>query len=308
MKRNYSDHTSLERSFHIVIRTKEQFDSVFDYLSQIHCDSIRRVAVDADLLLEHPELLENDTVMMQSKKRMELVLDLPPILRSTDKEYLEKVYQLSCKAPILGVMIANLEALGFFQEKKYEGYLFADHSFYLWNKSALSCWKGVLAGACLPLELKSGEQRALLEALQNEEDAARNVQNIIEDDYFWEKMIYGRIPMMVTANCLSKTVMTCQKLKKSGQKEMLFMTDRLGKQFPVLLNCRHCYNIIYNSVPLSLHNEVDKWSEKTALRIQFTIENEAETRRILAFYLERGKELKLPFSEYTTGHEKRGVQ
>ena len=92
------------------------------------------------------------------------------------------------------------------------------------------------------------------------------------------------------------------------------LTDRYRKQFPVETNCQHCYNIIYNSVPLSLHAEWKKWKGKTSMRLDFTMEREKETEEVLDYFArvyENGvfsKDDKLPFGEYTTGHEKRGVE
>ena len=64
-------------------------------------------------------------------------------------------------------------------------------------------------------------------------------------------------------------------------------------------------NVIYNCVPLSLHNELSKWKGKVDLRLDFIFESSAEVKRILTS-LRRGT----PFvqGEYTTGHEKRGVE
>ena len=64
-------------------------------------------------------------------------------------------------------------------------------------------------------------------------------------------------------------------------------------------------NIIYNSLPLSLWQEREKWLSRVDLRLNFTIEAPSETTAVLnAFFL--GKNM--PSGEYTTGHEKRGVE
>ena len=51
--------------------------------------------------------------------------------------------------------------------------------------------------------------------------------------------------MMVTANCVTKTTDHCRREEGFGITEL---TDRYHKVFPVMRNCTHCYNIIYNSV------------------------------------------------------------
>lgn len=99
-----------------------------------------------------------------------------------------------------------------------------------------------------------------------------------------------------------------------------FLTDRYQKRFPVLADCRHCINILYNSVPLSLHGKAwlgpEGLYQNTVLkRLSFTIEDERSTQRTAEFFLSLSKETKAggspsapPFKDYTTGHEKRGVE
>ena len=107
--------------------------------------------------------------------------------------------------------------------------------------------------------------------------------------------------MMATANCLSKTIWGC----RPGKGERTDLIDRYQKEFPVIINCKHCMNIIYNSVPLSLHQDMERWSETTDVRLDFTIESGTETKQILRAFVGGGE---LPYREYTTGHEKRGVE
>ena len=127
------------------------------------------------------------------------------------------------------------------------------------------------------------------------------------DDISYEKVVYGRLPMMITANCVRKTMGKC-----TGEKseEYAVLTDRYQKKFPVKQNCVYCYNIVYNSVPLSLHKELEKGVEYPMKRLVFTVENAEETKVVLNYYksLSEGETTELPFYEFTTGHEKRGVE
>ncbi|MDE5938666.1 MAG: U32 family peptidase, partial [Lachnospiraceae bacterium] len=111
---------------------------------------------------------------------------------------------------------------------------------------------------------------------------------------------YSRIPMMVTANCLRKTAGVCGAAE--GQNRHLTLKDRLGRTFLVEINCDHCYNIIYNCVPYSLNGagKERKRIGADALRYDFTTEDGALCVKIL--------EGDFPFTDYTTGHCKRGVE
>jgi putative protease len=132
---------------------------------------------------------------------------------------------------------------------------------------------------------------------------AAEQRDILDPAFPAEKVIYGRIPMMVTANCVQKTTDRCQPQENP---KALDLIDRYHKRFPVQRNCTHCFNVIYNSVPLSLHKELCKWSGLVTGRLDFTTENETETLEVLEYFAGTRKEL--PYGEYTTGHEKRGVE
>ena len=121
---------------------------------------------------------------------------------------------------------------------------------------------------------------------------------------------------MVTANCVLKTTDRCRMQGKSGTgaggakdfgggEKKVWLTDRYRKDFPVLVDCSHCTNVIYNSVPLALPAEVGKWRGKLAMRLDFTLESGQELKAILNAFL-HGAEL--PSGEYTTGHERRGAE
>ena len=113
-------------------------------------------------------------------------------------------------------------------------------------------------------------------------------------------VVYSRIPMMLTANCLKMTAGNCS--KGEGVKRQLLLKDRRGETFPVEINCEHCYNVIYNCVPYSLQG-AKKERERIgadALRYDFTAEDGVQCAKIL--------EGAYPFADYTTGHCKRGIE
>ena len=121
-------------------------------------------------------------------------------------------------------------------------------------------------------------------------------------------LVYGYLPLMVTANCLHRTMKDCRK-----QREIWMLADRYKKEFPIASECRWCYNVIYNCEPLSLlgnQREVESILPKS-LRLSFVMEDEKQIRRILRQYVEvfchkGGPEaLEGPF---TRGHLKRGVE
>ena len=121
-------------------------------------------------------------------------------------------------------------------------------------------------------------------------------------------LVYGYLPLMVTAGCLHKTLKACR-----GQREKLYLVDRYKKEFPVVNECRWCYNVIYNCEPLSLlgnKKEVEHIAPKS-IRISFTVEKPAQIQNILKQYVEvffQNKEARAPEGSFTRGHLKRGVE
>lgn len=123
-----------------------------------------------------------------------------------------------------------------------------------------------------------------------------------------ELILYGRLPMMISAQCIQKTTGGCTK-----KPDILWLRDRKGKEFPAENQCRFCYNTIYNASPLSLlglSGEVSRL-DPPVLRLNFTLENQKETREVLeAFYMEfvKGEMKAAPRGDFTRGHFRRGVE
>lgn len=284
----------------VSVRTKEQLEAVLPYLNS---RQLARLYVNGDLFLYGgvAKLLESALENGNSK----VILTLPYISRHGDETYLEELLQRAAEHShmIKGFQVRCLEEMGFLKNRHYRGDIYADAGLYFWNSRTLEVWADDLAGFCIPYELKASEQKPLLchELIRQGRIAA-------------EKVFYGRIPMMVTANCVVCTTGGCKK-GQAGEAQV-HLIDRYQKRFPVVLDCRHCMNIIYNSVPLSLHREWRQWSllqPNMAARLDFTVENGEETRRVLDFFRaisenERADDRNPPYKDYTTGHEKRGVE
>lgn len=290
----------LTTEYAFYVRTREQLKTLGDWLDENPLDLPWRIYVDGDLLLEEPEAL---LLCQRLSGRGSLYAALPYILRETDREYMALLYKKTAESGIFrGFLARSMDGIGFLREKgaahsAKEGHRAgtamacrADAGIYVWNISALQELSALAEGFCLPYELNAPQQRLLCER-----PAAKSHTGRVP----CEKIIYSRIPMMITANCLRKTVGQCQK----GQQTAV-LRDRYRKEFPVLANCTHCMNIIYNSVPFSLHQEFAKWKGCADLRMDFTLESPGEVRQILDAFFRGGA---FPEKEYTTGHERRGV-
>lgn len=120
-------------------------------------------------------------------------------------------------------------------------------------------------------------------------------------------IVYGYLPVMVSAQCLRKTTTGCTKV--SGP---LQMEDRMHKKWRVRNVCRYCYNLIYNHQPISLlenARDVEQLRPRN-LRLDFTTETESKAREILSGFIDVFKKNRtsgLVIEDYTKGHFKRGI-
>ncbi|MBR4086684.1 MAG: DUF3656 domain-containing protein, partial [Clostridia bacterium] len=111
-------------------------------------------------------------------------------------------------------------------------------------------------------------------------------------------IVYGRLPLMETENCILKNISGC-KNKKGGA-----LTDRTGRTFPIA--CGYdCGNVLFNATPLFLADRNREWKEANIAfgRLLFTDESPQEITRIIDAY-EKGGE---PPADYTRGLYYRGV-
>ena len=122
-----------------------------------------------------------------------------------------------------------------------------------------------------------------------------------------EIIVYGRIPLMVTVQCLRKNLTEC-----SGRPGIIYLRDRTKRVFPVKHDCIFCYNTVYNSEILSLISEKEFLDAAgfTMRRISLTTETYAESENVLLSF-ERayhGMQPENLTANYTKGHFNRGVE
>lgn len=283
---------AVSQGFAVSVRTLEQLKQLTAW-TQEHKHAPGRVYVEGDLMIQSRE--DMTPLFRKLASHSVLYAALPHILRETDEVYLNKLYELADeKSLIQGILIRSADGLGFLKSRKKKCRWRADAGFYIWNRESAAGFSPELEGFCLPWELNAAEQRRLL-------DMHSGGESMDFESIDFEKLVYGRTPMMITANCVLRTQGRCQK-NSTLETDLL---DRYRKVFPVVRNCAHCMNIIYNSVPLSLHRDLEKWKRYVCLRMDFTVERAAETASVLDAFL-----LNMSWKDtgHTTGHEKRGVE
>ena len=212
-----------------------------------------------------------------------------------------------------GVLIRNLEELGFVRSLARSFPAMADTSLYAMNRDALELlYQSGVQSDSVPLELSLRELEQ------------RGVKNTC-------LVVYGRAAMMISAQCVrltrgapctkraaaagaarsSKNVQTA-KGEKGPSYQTETLTDRFGVAFPVVCNCRYCYNVIYNSVPLLLDKYLPAALKLgiSAIRVDLTTESVKDAERIVSYFaaLLSGKTLPCPVESFTRGHFARGIE
>ena len=218
------------------------------------------------------------------------LLSLPAILRDTHEAAYVRFAKILREEPMLaGVLFKNAEE-AYFLEKLSESdgeiakrrllYL-ADHHLYVWNEESAAFLREALPQLrdlrfTAPLELTGWELGALV---PSDERGGH------EGGFY--TVVYGRAPLMLSANCLFRTGGRCAGRETCSEcaADTALLRDRFRTVFPVVRDCEFCYNLLLNSVPTSLHKECAKGGAPFAnVRMDFTTETEEETEEILRFF------------------------
>lgn len=229
-----------------------------------------RVYVPLEVLAELPSLPETEA---------EYCAILPRVWRDRDEDLLRRWLDRARTSGAAGVLLGNL---GHFPLVRGGGWrLYGDYGLNVFNSRSLAFLreKG-LDSACLSFELRFSQIRDMKKILPA------------------EAIVYGRLPLMITENCLIKNAGGCRCEKQN------FLGDRTGASFPLLPAFGHRTEI-QNSRPLYLADR-PHWRRLglSYARLRFTTETPEDCARICRAYLEGAA----PEGEFTRGLYQRGVE
>ncbi|MGN0334177.1 MAG: DUF3656 domain-containing protein [Lachnospiraceae bacterium] len=280
-----------EPVFHALVETMEQLKAVLEN------DSIMIVSIDSSLMdMEALTKLYSDKRFANSLKKRRVYYRLPAVFREKTRERYDaevsKIHSICWD----GFLIRNLESFEWLKQQKFSKEIIVDAGLYTFNRRACEFWKAAgIVRHTVPVELNS---REIIERGAGES----------------EMIIYGHLPMMISAGCVYRTMKRClQGSKESLQPaDYLSLKDRRNKQFPVKPVCRDCYNVIYNAQPLSLLNHEKQAAalKPEILRLDFTLESYEQTKNIIDRFIQNyiyGEAVE-ELSDFTRGHFKRGVE
>ncbi|PKM96004.1 MAG: peptidase U32 [Firmicutes bacterium HGW-Firmicutes-1] len=271
-------------NINVLIRSMAQYQIVKGYavsnlyleLSQFSINEIKKISEECNELA------------------IKVYIALPKIIRKENSKQIKDSLNLIKKLPIQGMMIRTLDS---YELVKGIGEILLDYSANIFNNAAFEFWnQHSIKRFCISPELNLKE----ISLLGNNE---------------LEIVIYGYIPLMVTAQCLNKTMN-----KPCNNEDIVYeLKDRKNIIFKVFKDCKMCLNTIYNSLPVVL---IDKYKDLKAigighLRLEFLDESPSDIREIMNYSIGILNNQNMSTEDYdkinalknyTRGHLTRGVK
>lgn len=256
----------------------------------VHSADISRIYMDSNISLDFLDDRKLQLFCKECRRSgKEIFLAMPYIFRQEAVDYFQAGWEAFQKFEFDGVLIRNYESFHFLKEVGFDKKVILDHNLYVFNQQAKQFWHRQNVDAfTIPAELSEREIGTLCAAHA-------------------ELIVYGRLPVMVSAQCISKTAQSC-----TNKPRILSIKDRYQKDFPVRTCCSFCYNVMYDTSVLYLADlkESIRTLAPKGLRMQFTIEGAQETAQIVKacgdIYFRGGKEAPLGL-KFTRGRFKRGI-
>ena len=189
-----------------------------------------------------------------------LAVVLPRIVHDGEMEQLKQDLRAVRSIGIREALVGNLGLLIPVRECGME--LRGDFGLNIYNSRSME--------VCKRLELQS-----VLLSFEMTLPQIRDVSKSVDT----ELLIYGRMPLMVTENCIMKNS-TGQCICRQGPQKLV---DRTGAEFPIIHDGRSCRSVLLNGKKLSLLDRQEDLHRLGlwGLRLYFTTENPREVDRCL---------------------------
>ncbi|MCI2059031.1 MAG: U32 family peptidase [Oscillibacter sp.] len=219
---------------------------------------------------------------------------LPRVWRDRDEPLLQELLEKAGKLGVTGVLLGNL---GHFPLARKSGlFMYGDFGLNVFNSRALDFFREQgLRSACVSFELRLAQIRDLHKSLPA------------------EAVVYGRLPLMITENCLTANARGCRGERNGAIVQSCpdrtcvqphALTDRTGAAFPLLAAFGHRTEI-ENCRPVYLGDRPDyRRLGLTYARLRFTTETPEACAQIFRDYLSGAT---APAS-FTRGLYERGVE
>lgn len=281
-----------ERYLHVEVRTWKQLEAVSEL------PMLSGVYVSSDSMTALPEEEKRSVAEHMMSKIQQLrengtgfYITLPPVCRQKTMKILEQHRNIFEKLSPDGFCVGNLETLSYVKQYFPKAEIIAGPGLYLFNTTTTAFYE------------QNNVRTHILSCELHRKEIAALTEDISSTTHAFVLPVYGYLPVIESAGCLLKTMGKCRGGK--GE-ETVVLTDRHKKQRVVLTHCDRCENTIYNSVPLSLHKEMEQIKDMNldGIMLKFTLETAEEVKHVMSCFV-RGN---VPVSDFTKGHFMKGVE
>ena len=207
------------------------------------------------------EVSEQSDLFRRLAKEQELAVTLPRVIRDDETRGVLDALENASLLGIRRVLIGNLGHLPLVLSRGMEPA--ADFGMNVFNSRAMETLRHLGFVSCTAsFELSLPQLRDISKPLPT------------------EMIVYGRLPLMLTENCIIKNrtgACTCH----AGPVKLV---DRMGEEFRVVRDCGTCRSVVLNGKKLYLLDKKENvrriglW----ALRLSFTTENTGEVNSVLS--------------------------
>lgn len=219
------------------------------------------LAVKPRCLYVPVHLLDRDReIYAAAARRVRLAAVLPRVIQDGEHgrvtRQLDNAYELGVRHVLLG----NLGQIPLARARGFA--LCGDFGLNLFNSRAMNLARRLgLASATVSFEMTLPQIRDLSKAVPT------------------EAIVYGRLPLMITENCLIRN----RAGRCSCQTGAMRLMDRKGAEFPVVRDGDTCRSVVLNGKKLYWLDRLPDWQNLGlyALRLLFTTENPREVDQVL---------------------------
>ena len=215
--------------------------------------------VPLHLIGEEPEYFRRLATSQQ------IAVVMPRIIHDNELEHVKEQLKFARSMGIRDALTGNLGQLMPLRECGFRAR--GDFGLNIFNSRSMM--------VCRELELKSATLSFEMTLPQ-----IRDVSKLVDA----EMLVYGRMPLMITENCVIKN-RTGQCVCQQGPQKLV---DRTGAEFPIIKDGRSCRSVVLNGKKLSMLDRKKDLSRLGlwATRLYFTTENRQEVDRVLRDYQE----------------------
>ena len=206
-------------------------------------------------------LAEDPEFTLQLTQKVPVCAVTPRIVHDGEWDALKSSLLSIRQLGVQDVLVGNLALLILVKECQMQAR--GDFGLNLYNSGAMHVARALgMASACLSFEMTLPQIRDVSKAVPS------------------EMLVYGRMPLMLTENCLIRG--------KTGQCSCHLgpakLTDKTGAEFPIIRDGNTCRSVLLNGKKLNLLDRQNDLSRLGlwATRLYFTTENAKEVDRVLA--------------------------